>query len=69
MKPRIYVETSIPSYLTARPGNDVRALANRDVTLEWWETRRHAFDLFISEFVIAEAALAIQMRPSEGSMF
>lgn len=57
MKPKIYIETSIPSYLTARPGNDVRVIANQDMTNEWWETRRHEFDLFISEFVVAEAAL------------
>ena len=33
----IYIETSIPSYLTARPSNDVRVVANRNTTLEWWE--------------------------------
>jgi hypothetical protein len=56
-KPKIYVETSIPSYLTARQSDDVRARANRETTLEWWEARRSDFDLFISEFVVAEAGL------------
>ena len=57
MKQKIYIETSIPSYLTAKPGGDVRVMANRDVTIEWWDTRRHAFDLYVSEFVIAEVSL------------
>ena len=57
MKPKVYLETSIVSYLTARPSNDIRAAANQSTTLEWWETRRPLFDLFISEFVVAEASL------------
>ncbi|NCA72624.1 MAG: DNA-binding protein [Sphingobacteriia bacterium] len=57
MKPKVYVETSIISYLTARPSNDLRAAANQGTTIEWWETRRARFDVFISEFVIVEAGL------------
>jgi predicted nucleic acid-binding protein len=57
LKPTVYIETSIISYLTSRPSNDIRAAANQNTTLEWWETRRPLFDLFISEFVIAESAL------------
>ncbi len=57
MKPKIYIETSIPSYLTAKPSSDVRVAANRAATAEWWEARRSAFELFVSEFVLAEAAL------------
>ena len=56
MKPRVYIETSIPSYLTARPSNDIRAMANQNSTIEWWENRRSEFDVFISEFVIAESS-------------
>lgn len=56
MKPRVYIETSILSYLTARPSNDLRAMANRNTTIEWWETRLPDFELFISEFVVAEAS-------------
>ena len=57
MKSRIYIETSILSYLTARPSNDIRVVANQNTTIEWWENRRSSFELFISEFVIAEASL------------
>lgn len=56
MKPRVYIETSIISYLTARPSNDIRAMANQNTTIEWWENRKPDFDLYISEFVIAESS-------------
>lgn len=56
MKSRVYIETSIPSYLTARPSNDIRVMANQNTTVEWWERCRHRFDVFVSEFVIAESA-------------
>jgi hypothetical protein len=51
------LETSIVSYLTSRPSNDIRVAANQNATVEWWESRRAMFDLFVSEFVVAEAAL------------
>ena len=54
MKPKIYIETSILSYLTARPSNDLRAVANQNTTIEWWENRRSEFETYISEFVVAE---------------
>lgn len=57
MKAKVYIETSVISYLTARPSNDIRAMANQNATIEWWETQRLNFDLFISEFVVAEASL------------
>lgn len=57
MKPKVYLETSVVSYLTALPSNDLRAMANQNSTLEWWQTRRQKFELLISEFVIAEASL------------
>lgn len=56
MKPRVYVETSIPSYLTARRSRDLIATANQELTQEWWETRRDDFYLVISEFVLREAS-------------
>ncbi len=56
MKPRIYIETTIPSYLTARPSNDIRVMANQNTTIEWWENRKSEFEVFISEFVVAESS-------------
>jgi predicted nucleic acid-binding protein len=57
VKPKVYIETSVISYLTARPSNDLRAAASQQATTEWWEARQGQFDLFVSELVIAEASL------------
>jgi hypothetical protein len=51
----VYIETSIPSYLTARPSRDVRATAWQQITLQWWEQERQKYRLFVSELVLAEA--------------
>jgi hypothetical protein len=56
MKPRVYVETTVPSYLTAWPSRDLVVAAHQQLTKEWWRTRRGEFDLFISQFVLDEAA-------------
>jgi predicted nucleic acid-binding protein len=55
MKSSIYVETSIVSYLTARPNRDLVRAAHQEVTREWW-AKRSAFDLYISQLVVDEAA-------------
>lgn len=57
MKPKVYIETSMLSYLAARLSNDLRVAANQSTTIEWWDTRRPEFDLFVSELVSAEASL------------
>jgi hypothetical protein len=54
MRKTVYVETSIPSYLAARPSRDVRAAAWQEITYQWWEEARLRYDLFTSELVIAE---------------
>ena len=56
MKETVYVETSVISYLTARPSNDLRAMANQNTTTEWWETRRPNYSVFSSDLVISEAS-------------
>jgi predicted nucleic acid-binding protein len=57
MKARVYLETTIPSYLTAWPSRDLVMAAHQQTTREWWETRRDKFDLFVSQYVIDEASL------------
>lgn len=54
MKPKLYLETSIVSYLTAKPSHDLILAAHQQVTRDWWETRS-SFDLYISQFVLDEA--------------
>ena len=53
MKPSGYVETTIPSYLTAWPSRDLIREAHQQVTRELWG-RRAAFELFTSQIVIEE---------------
>ena len=54
MKPRLYLETTIPSYLVARRSRDLRLAAAQETTQEWWEQRRQDYELFISQFVRTE---------------
>jgi predicted nucleic acid-binding protein len=56
-KNKVYIETSIVSYLTARPSSDLLAAAWQKVTVDWWETQRYRFDLFASDIVIEEAGM------------
>ena len=55
MKARLYLETTIPSYLTAQPSRDLVVAAHQQITYEWWEKRRQNFEIFVSQFVIDEA--------------
>jgi hypothetical protein len=55
-RPSVYVETSVISYLAARPSlSSIRVAANQETTREWWQTRRERFDLYVSAVVIGEA--------------
>ena len=64
MKPRLYIETSIVSYLTAFPSRDLVRAAHQQVTRDWWSTRAQ-FDLYVSQFVIDEAADGDQSAAAE----
>jgi len=56
MRKRIYIETTIASYLTARPSRDLVRAARQQMTSEWWDVRRAEFDLHVSQVVVDEAA-------------
>jgi predicted nucleic acid-binding protein len=56
MKPKVYLETSMVSYLTSRPSRDLIVAANQQITQEWWQIRRAGFDLYISQLVIQEVS-------------
>ncbi|MCX7010510.1 MAG: type II toxin-antitoxin system VapC family toxin [Kiritimatiellaeota bacterium] len=62
----VYIETSIVSYLTARPARDLLAAAWQTATSRWWEGQRKRFALYTSQLVVAEAqqgdAAAAQRR-------
>jgi hypothetical protein len=56
MRPAVYVETTIPSFLKARDAKDVVLAGKQEVTRRWWAQRRHKYELFISQLVHDEAA-------------
>ena len=71
MKRKIYIETSVISYLTARPSKTIIGAAHQQITASWWETRQQ-YDLFVSAPVLREcqagdkSAAAKRMAALEG---
>ncbi|HEX8681006.1 MAG TPA: type II toxin-antitoxin system VapC family toxin [Ardenticatenaceae bacterium] len=57
MRQRVYIETTIVSYLTARHSQDLIVAAHQQITREWWQTQRDKFDLFVSQLVIREVSV------------
>ncbi len=56
MKPKLYLETTIPSYLTARPTRDPLMAGQLTATKKWWQLRQNDFEMYISNMVWNEAA-------------
>ena len=56
MKPTLYLETTIPSFLTGRPSRNHLIAGQQAATKTWWRLRRKHFELFTSQFVVNEAA-------------
>ena len=53
--PKLYIETSVVSYLTAQGSRDLVLAAHQEVTRTWWASR-DGYDLYVSQFVLDEAA-------------
>ncbi len=56
MKPKVYIETTVISYLTAWPSRDVVIAGYQQTTREWWRDAADRFELVASELVIDEAS-------------
>ena len=54
MAPKVYIETTIPSYLTSRPGRDIVIVGHQQSTRDWWDRKRNEYDLYVSQLVIQE---------------
>ncbi len=52
----VYLETTIPSFLTGRSSNDLILAGKQEVTRRWWEIRLDCYQAVISQFVIDEAS-------------
>jgi hypothetical protein len=48
---KVYIETSVINYLTAKPSRDIVIASNQQLTIEWWQKYKNNFDCYISDFV------------------
>ena len=52
----VYIESSVISYITAKPSRDVVVSARQTLSIEWWENKRNQYEVYISELVLEEIA-------------
>jgi hypothetical protein len=52
MRPKVYLETTIPSYLVAWPSSQLVTAARQQITHQWWSNQRGEFNLFVAESVL-----------------
>lgn len=52
---KVFVETTIPSYLVVRSARDVVQIARQQTTRDWWDHCRGTHELFTSQIVLDEA--------------
>jgi hypothetical protein len=50
----VYLETTVISYLTARPSRDIIVAGHQEATREWWEGTRNRYRLYVSDAVLLE---------------
>ena len=65
MKQKVYIESSVIGYLTARLSRDLIVASHQQLTQEWWANQRNKFDLFILTWNckhIANAAMRSQIE-------
>jgi predicted nucleic acid-binding protein len=69
VKPKVYLETTIPSLLTAWPSRDLLIAGQQQATRDWWNERRHHYELYVSVLVMKEVergdAAAAKQRLAE----
>ncbi len=53
---RIYIESTIPSYVVARPARDLLQAARQQLTRDWWDFQHEKHELFTSQVVLDEIA-------------
>jgi predicted nucleic acid-binding protein len=55
MKKRIYIETTVVSYLTAKPSRDIMIAGHQEATRELWVKLLSGYEAYISALVFQEA--------------
>jgi len=54
-RPKVYIETTVISYLVARPSNDVTVSDRQQATRQLWEEYSDPFEFVTSDIVLEEA--------------
>ena len=58
----IYLESSVVSYLAARPSRDLVVAGNQQVTRDWWETRRGECEAACVEFGVIPPTICTPLQ-------
>lgn len=56
MRPTVYLETSVISYLFVKPSRHSLNAAHHQLTVDWWQHIQPQVDCFVSSFVVEEIA-------------
>ena len=56
MNRSVYIESSVISYLAARPSRDLVVAGHQAVTAEWWDSHRLRYDVYVSPLVVEEVS-------------
>jgi predicted nucleic acid-binding protein len=54
---RVYLETTVVSYLTSRSSRDIVVAGHQQVTREWWDSHGDRFEVVASQLVFQEASI------------
>ena len=52
MKPTVYIETSVVSYMASQTSRDLVVAAHQQLTEEWWQLALPQFEPFVSPVVL-----------------
>jgi len=56
-KKSVYIETTIPSFATAKTSRDAIIAGHQAATILFWENERQKYELYVSQYVIEECKL------------
>lgn len=68
-RPSIYLETSVIGCLAMRLSGILRMAANQQTTRDWWDNRRHEYELFVSRYVVDECSQGDPVAARERLVF